>query len=425
MHTDAVDRFLHAPATEALLTRLYGEQDLPAQRRRYRALVQGYVQAFGPGPCALFSAPGRAEILGNHTDHNGGRVLAASIQLDCIAAAAPNNSRQVVVQSATYHERIAVRLDELAPVPEDTGSAALVKGVLAGFSAMGYPLGGCNVYTTSQVPPAAGVSSSASFEMLLCRVFDTLFGAGELDPTACAQIGQYAEHLYWDKASGLLDQMACAVGGLIALDFADPARPTYAQVPDPFAAMDLTPVIVSTGAGHGDLSEAYSAVPREMGQAAALLGAERLGELTLEQVYNQAPALRRGAGDRALLRALHFFTENQRVDRALAAIAAGDRAALLAAINASGSSSWRWLQNCANPAQPQHQQVACALALTEVFLSGIGDGACRVHGGGFAGVILAVVPSARLAAYTESMDRLLGPGRCQQLRIRPLGAIAL
>lgn len=423
MHTDHLETQLLSPRATALFTRLYGAQALPAQRRRYGELIQGYAQTFGPGPCALFSAPGRSEILGNHTDHNGGRVLAASIQLDCIAAAAPIPGNRVIIQSATYRERIDVRLDQLAPGPDYAGSAALVKGILAGFSAMGYPLGGCQIYTTSQVPPAAGVSSSASFEMLLCRIFDTLFGAGDLDPVTYAKIGQYAEHLYWNKASGLLDQMASAVGGLIALDFADPAHPAWTSVPDPFGPMGLEPVIVSTGAGHGDLSEAYSAIPREMGRVASLLGAERLGELTLEQVYRQAPAIRRGAGDRALLRALHFFAENQRVDRALAAIEAGDGAALLEAVNASGSSSWRWLQNCAVPGQPQ-QQVACALALTELFLAQTG-GACRVHGGGFAGVILAVVPRAQLTAYTEQMEALLAPGCCHRLRIRPEGAVAL
>lgn len=426
-----------------LFSRLYGtdEHTLAVQKARYTNLAEQWYKHFADGTphtqntgtpvLRFFSSPGRSEIGGNHTDHNLGKVLAASIAQDCIAAVQATDDNTVSIYDITYNQNFGIDTSDTECRKDEKGSPALIRGMLQGFKNAGYKVGGFKACVTSDVIPAAGVSSSASFEMLICLILNNLYNEGKIPLEALPAIGQFAENAYWNKKSGLLDQTACAVGGLIAIDFKDPKKPLIEKVNFDFAKEGYELVIVNTGSGHADLSEEYSAIPAEMKAVAACLGKTHLRELSFDDVYNQTGIIRKKCGDRAVLRALHFFEENRRVDAQIAALKAGDFRGFLKLIEESGNSSWKWLQNICVSGIPREQPVAVCLALTEYFLREKGCGSCRVHGGGFAGVIQVFIPSKLCTEYRSYMEKALGykedAGKSPVfvMGIRPVGAVEI
>lgn len=418
-------KLLDSVQTRRLMGALYGEAEAEHNVTRYKDLVEKFVQEFGDKEMKMFSSPGRTEISGNHTDHNHGRVLAGSINLDCVGIAAKNGSSKVNIVSETFNQRFTVDLDDLAPSAKMAGTVDLVKGLLKGFKEKGYEIGGFDAYITSNVISAAGVSSSAAFEMLLCSMLNVFFNDGKMDVVAYAHVGKYAENHYWNKSSGLLDQMACAVGGLITIDFYDPQNPVVEQIPFDFGSKNHSLIIVNTGKGHADLSADYSSVPQEMKKVAEYFGKEVCAQVKEEDVIADLVKVREYAGDRSVMRALHFFEENKRVEAEVAALKEDRFEDFLSGITASGNSSWKWLQNCYTTADVQEQGISVALGLTELFIAGKGRGACRIHGGGFAGVIMAMLPNDLVDEYVEYIERALGKGNAYRMSIRPYGAICV
>ncbi|ENY97994.1 galactokinase [Hungatella hathewayi 12489931] len=416
-------QMLESEKSRKLMTALYGEAAVDANIERYQNLVKSFQKKFAEEDVTLFSSPGRTEISGNHTDHNHGKVLAGSINLDCVGVAAKNNSSKVHIISETFNQSFIIDLNDLSPSDKKAGTIDLVKGLLQGFKESGYEVGGFNAYITSNVISAAGVSSSASFEMLLCSILNTFFNEGRMDTVAYAHIGKYSENVYWDKASGLLDQMACAVGGLITIDFLEPASPVVEKIDFDFSSQNHSLIIVNTGKGHADLSADYSSVPIEMKKVAEFFGKEVCAEITEEEVIGHLAEVREYAGDRSVLRALHFFEENKRVEAEVKALKEGRFSDFLNNITASGNSSWKWLQNCFTNSAYQEQGITVALALTELFIAGKQRGACRVHGGGFAGVIMAMLPNDLVEEYVTYIEKALGEGNAYRMSIRPYGAI--
>ena len=416
-------QMLESEKSRKLMTALYGEAAVDANIERYQNLVKSFQKKFAEEDVTLFSSPGRTEISGNHTDHNHGKVLAGSINLDCVGVAAKNNSSKVHIISETFNQSFIIDLNDLSPSDKKAGTIDLVKGLLQGFKESGYEVGGFNAYITSNVISAAGVSSSASFEMLLCSILNTFFNEGRMDTVAYAHIGKYSENVYWDKASGLLDQMACAVGGLITIDFLEPASPVVEKIDFDFSSQNHSLIIVNTGKGHADLSADYSSVPIEMKKVAEFFGKEVCAEITEEEVIGHLAEGREYAGDRSVLRALHFFEENKRVEAEVKALKEGRFSDFLNNITASGNSSWKWLQNCFTNSAYQEQGITVALALTELFIAGKQRGACRVHGGGFAGVIMAMLPNDLVEEYVAYIEKALGEGNAYRMSIRPYGAI--
>lgn len=423
MNVGKAMELLGGKKTEELFTALYGESQVEMQRDRYRELLEGFRSKFGDKEVKLFSSPGRTEISGNHTDHNHGKVLAGSINLDCVGVAAQNGTARVNIVSTTFHQEFSIDLNHLEPSQKKAGTEDLVKGLLMGFKESGYEVGGFDAYITSNVISAAGVSSSAAFEMLLCSMLNTFFNEGRMNTVAYAHIGKYAENHYWDKASGLLDQMACAVGGLITIDFMEPSDPVVEKIDFDFGSQNHSLIIVQTGRGHADLSADYSSVPNEMKKVAEYFGKQYCSEISEEDVISHLKEVREYAGDRSVLRALHFFEENKRVEAMVKALKENDFGLFLKNITASGNSSWKWLQNCYTTAAVQEQGITIALALTELFLEKKGRGACRVHGGGFAGVIMAMLPNDLVDEYVDYMEDALGEGNVYKMSIRPYGAI--
>ena len=416
-------QLLESGKSNALMAELYGRNHVEENISRYQELVKGYENLFGDQDVLLFTSPGRTEISGNHTDHNHGKVLAGSINLDCVGVAAKNNSKEVRIVSETYHQDFTIDLDDLTPSPKKAGTVDLTKGLLKGFLEAGHAIGGFNAYITSNVISAAGVSSSASYEMLLCAMINTFFNEGKLDAVDYAHIGKYSENHYWDKASGLLDQMACAVGGLITIDFKNPAVPAVEKISFDFAGAGHSLIIVQTGKGHADLSADYSSVPNEMKKVAQFFGKEVLADVEEADVIARINEVREFAGDRSVMRAFHFFEENKKVEAEVAALKAGDFHAFLENITASGNSSWKWLQNCYTTASVQEQGISIALALTEMFIAEKKKGACRIHGGGFAGVIMAMLPNELVDEYISFIEKAMGEESAYRMSIRPYGAI--
>ena len=416
-------QLLESGKSNALMAELYRKNHVEENISRYQELVKGYENLFGDQDVLLFTSPGRTEISGNHTDHNHGKVLAGSINLDCVGVAAKNNSKEVRIVSETYHQDFTIDLDDLTPSPKKAGTVDLTKGLLKGFLEAGHAIGGFNAYITSNVISAAGVSSSASYEMLLCAMINTFFNEGKLDAVDYAHIGKYSENHYWDKASGLLDQMACAVGGLITIDFKNPAVPAVEKISFDFAGAGHSLIIVQTGKGHADLSADYSSVPNEMKKVAQFFGKEVLADVEEADVIARINEVREFAGDRSVMRAFHFFEENKKVEAEVAALKAGDFHAFLENITASGNSSWKWLQNCYTTASVQEQGISIALALTEMFIAEKKKGACRIHGGGFAGVIMAMLPNELVDEYISFIEKAMGEESAYRMSIRPYGAI--
>ncbi len=418
-------KLLDSASIHELMAKLYGEENVGKNVKRYKDLVQKFEREFGDKEIKMFTSPGRTEISGNHTDHNHGKVLAGSINLDCVGAAAKNDNNKVNIVSETFDQKFSIDLADLAPSSKMAGTIDLVKGLLKGFQEMGYKIGGFDAYITSNVISAAGVSSSAAFEMLLCSILNVFFNDSKMDVVAYAHIGKYSENHYWNKSSGLLDQMACAVGGLITIDFYDPQNPKVEQIPFDFGSQNHSLIIVNTGKGHADLSADYSSIPNEMKKVAEYFGKEVCAQVKEEDVIENLAKVRAFAGDRSVMRALHFFEENKQVEREVAALKENRFNEFLAGITASGNSSWKWLQNCYTTSNVQEQGISIALALTELFIAEKKRGACRIHGGGFAGVIMAMLPNDLVDEYVEYIEKALGKGNAYKMSIRPYGAVCI
>lgn len=388
----------------------------------YEELKTNFSASFDQPWQYIFSAPGRTELGGNHTDHQLGRVLAAAVDLDSTAAAAENGESLIRVISEGYPMCI-IDLADLLAKPEELGStAALVRGVAAGIAQRGHRLRGFDAYVSSRVLPGSGLSSSAAFEVLMGTIINHISGCG-LTPVEIAQIGQYAENVYFGKPCGLMDQMASSVGNIIGIDFENPLAPLTETIDYDFSRSGYSLCIIDCGADHADLTDEYAAIPGELEKVCAFFGKQYLRQVDEALFYSKVNELRRAVGDRAVLRAMHVFEENKRVEKEIAALKANDFEGYLAQVRASGRSSWLYLQNVVPAGYTEHQELAFALALADRLLNG--RGACRVHGGGFAGTIQAFVPDAHLHAFRSGMDAVLGKGACHILSIRRQGGVLL
>ena len=412
----------HDPALAALYALDGTAESLDRARERAEHVVQCFIDAFSPAPetsAALFSGPGRTEIGGNHTDHQHGHVLCGSVDLDMLACAAPNGLDVIRIHSEGY-PALEVSLNSLAPREEEKNtSAALVRGVASRIAEFGYRLCGFDAYVTSNVLSGSGLSSSAAYEVLMGNVLNRLCCGGALDPVAIAKIGQYAENVYFGKPCGLMDQMGASVGGAVAIDFQDPASPVVRRADYDFSASGHALCIVDTASSHGDLTDDYADITREMGAVAAYFGQRFLRDVPEKDFRAALPALRQACGDRAVLRALHYYADDRRAVEEAEALENGDFPRFLALVNDSGLSSALHLQNTWSIADPRQQAIPVALAVGRELLGG--TGAIRVHGGGFAGTIQAFVPNEKLADFKAGMEALLGAGKCHVLHIRPQG----
>ena len=418
--------YINEGKLDPTLSTLYGEANLPAQKARYLSAVDGYEAFYGEGNnLRLFSVPGRSEISGNHTDHNYGKVLAASIDLDIIAVAEATDDNTICIKSAGFDEDV-VKIDEIKIDPDKFyTSYAVIEGMCDGMAKAGCKIGGFKAYTTSNVFKGSGLSSSAAFEVMVGNIIRTLY-SNHISDIEIAKIAQYSENVFFGKPCGLMDQMACAVGGFIAIDFADPKNPIVEKPDFDLSAMGYSLCIIDTHGNHADLNEDYASVPAEMKAVAKELGADVLRGADEAKFIQMLPALRESVGDRAILRAFHFFNENRRVTAQAAALKAGDVDAFMAGVRASGNSSFKYLQNVYTTKNVSEQGLSLALALTEAYLASTDSAlpsACRVHGGGFAGTIQAFVPSENAAGLAELLDGVFGKGATHILKIRPQGAI--
>lgn len=397
--------------------------NVEAQKARYETITAGYEECYGKAQeLSYFSAPGRTEVGGNHTDHNHGCVLAAAVNLDIVAAAAKNDDNVVRLKSLEYPGMDVIDLNDLAPQEKEMEKAAsLIRGVCARCRELGYTVGGFNAYTATQVLKGSGLSSSAAFEVVIVTAISHLFNNGAIDAVTAAQIAQYAENVYFGKPSGLMDQTASSVGGFTAIDFHDPKKPVLEKVDFDLAKYNHALCIVDTGGNHADLTGDYAAIPVEMKSVARLLGAEVLRDADEGEFWNRLGELRQKVGDRAVLRAMHFFSDNRTAQEEAALLKAGDFDGFKEKIIASGRSSATRLQNVFACSNPSEQGLSLALAVSEKLLAG--KGAWRVHGGGFAGTIQAFVPVEMLEEYRSAMEAVFGEGTCHVLSIRSAGGV--
>lgn len=402
------------------LSALYGGDGVAPGHERCAAVLDAMQEWRGDGPAVMVSAPGRTELGGNHTDHNHGVVLAAAVHFDCLAVARPTDDGVVRVHSEGFSEVIEVELDSLAPHPDEAGtSTALVRGVAHGLVEAGYALTGFDACITGNVPVGSGLSSSACFEVCIGRIFSALANNGTVPAVTLAQIGQRAENVHFGKPCGLMDQTAASVQGVVSIDFNDPADPAVRQVDFDFSATDYQLVVVDTGGDHADLTPDYAAITEELALASRVFGQPVARGLTMADVFARAAEVRQAAGDRGLLRLIHFVEENDRAVAQADCLRAGDMDGFLRLVRASGRSSLDLLQNCYSTSAPQEQPIPLALALSERVLEG--RGAWRVHGGGFAGTIQAFVPVDLMGRYVHVMESVFGPGCVVPLTVRMPG----
>ena len=423
MKTSALKAAVLGGSFDSRFTYIYGEAALEAQKARYAAAIEEFEALYGiDRDAALYTVAGRSELSGNHTDHNHGCVIAASIDLDIIAVASPNTDNIIRVKSEGFPEDTVSLADFASPDPARFGrSDALIAGMAAGFKKNGHTVGGFDAYTTSNVLKGSGISSSAAFEDMIGNILSHVYNNGAVDNVEIAKLAQYAENVFFGKPCGLMDQMACAVGGIIAIDFADPSAPVIDKVDFDITAAGYNLCIVNTGGNHADLTDDYASVPAEMKAIAAHFGKSVLRDVDEEAFLKEIPALREPFGDRAILRTLHFFEENRRVALQKSALTNGDLDQFFENVVASGRSSFCYLQNVYTSKNLTEQGLSLALCLAERTLKGK-KAAWRVHGGGFAGTVQAFVPSEDVETFRAVMDAAFGEGRCMVLRIRPVGA---
>ena len=416
-----INEFETGKYTERLRDIYADDSVLEYQAARYVRVLQNYLEQFGEDEVEIYSAPGRSEVGGNHTDHQHGQVLACSINLDIIAVVTRTDDNRILVKSDGYP---MIHADAMPGEPDPAGfgtSEALISGVAARFRALGFRTGGFRAYMTSDVLSGSGLSSSAAFEVAIGNILSGLYNEGKIDPVAIAIISQYAENVYFGKPSGLMDQMACSVGGLINIDFRDPADPVIRRVHVDFGEYRHSLCISDTKGSHADLTPDYAAIPAEMKSVAAFFGKEVLREVEEEDVLKALPAIREKCGDRAALRAIHFYEDHKRVGRQVEALESGDFEGFKALIKESGDSSYKYLQNVFSVKDVNSQGLGVALALSDLVLKE--KGVSRVHGGGFAGTIQAFVPDDLVPEYRNVIDSCFGDGSCHVLKVRKYGGI--
>ena len=397
------------------------ESMIPYQQKRYVAAIEKFEELFGAQDVEIFSAPGRSEVGGNHTDHQRGKVMATSLNLDFIAIVQKTDDDMITFKSGDY-PLLNLSVTELEISKKEYGTTeALVRGVAAGLKQAGYEIGGFRAYITSDVLSGSGMSSSAALEILIGTIFSGLYNDMKLDSVFLAQVGQYAENVYFGKPCGLMDQMACSVGGLVYIDFENVETPIVKPVAVDFKDFSHSLCIVDTKGSHANLTDDYAAIPAEMKKIAEHYGVDVLRQIDPAQFYQDIAALRAECGDRAVLRAMHFFAENARVDELVKALEAKDFEAFRSLITKSGNSSFKYLQNVFATHQVQEQGLSIGLALSEKVLDGAG--AVRVHGGGFAGTIQAFVPDEMVEEYRTAIDQVFGEGSCHVLKVRKYGGI--
>lgn len=402
------------------LAMLYGADAVETQKKRYADAEAKFAEIFGAHENArVFSAPGRTEVGGNHTDHNRGCVLAAAVDLDAVAVVIPTDDNVIEIRSEGFEIK-PVDITDLAAKESEFGtSEGLIRGVAAGFAENGHKTGGFKAYSTSNVLGGSGLSSSAAFEVLVGTILSHLYNDGSVSAVKIAQIAQYSENVFFGKPSGLMDQMASSVGGFITIDFKDVKDPVIDAVSVDFSKSGYSLCIVDTKGSHADLTPDYAAIPAEMKSVAAFFGGKELRDITREQLWDNISEARKACGDRAVARALHFFDESERACAEFAALRDNDIDGFFRLVNASGNSSYKFLQNVFPLKKPEEQAVVIGLYTAEHVLNG--RGACRVHGGGFAGTIQAFVPNDKLDEFRSSMEHVFGKGSCYKLYIRPVG----
>lgn len=407
---------------DSVLLDLYVDAEkLDYQRKRYIETIKKYEETFGEGEVEIYSAPGRSEVGGNHTDHQHGMVLATSINLDALAVVGASKDENIHVMSEGY-DMVDVEIDDLEARHEEEGTtAALIRGVTADLKGKGYEVKGFQAYVTSDVLIGAGLSSSAAFEVIVGTILSGMFNDGKIDPVVIAQSGQFAENVYFGKPCGLMDQMACSVGGMIHIDFKNPEEPVVEKVPSDFEAYQYSLCIVDTKASHADLTDDYAQIPADMKKVAKFFKKNFLREVPEEEFYNQISAMRGLLGDRPVLRAIHFMEEETRVQKEVDSLKAGDFKGFLELVKESGNSSFKYLQNVYTTNDLNQQVVSVALAGSERILGK--HGVCRVHGGGFAGTIQAFVENDFVEEYKRRMDKVFGHGSCQVLKVRQKGGV--
>ncbi|MBI9108069.1 MAG: galactokinase [Spirochaetales bacterium] len=411
-----ITRQIKSGIADAALLELYTEDGIDRHKKRYLKLLAEHLRLFGDAQAMMVSSPGRTELGGNHTDHNLGTVLAGSVDLDSVCVVSSSGSSGITFVSEGY-EPVRFNIDELDYRAEEKDTTkALLRGISSRFTELGYTIGGFNLNMNSDVLKGSGLSSSASVEVLVGTVLSELFNNGMVTPVEVAQIGQYAENNYFGKASGLMDQLACAAGGIIGIDFRDPEEPEIFPVSYEFRKHGYTLIVTDARSSHANLSDEYSAMPAEMRRVAAEFGKTVCREISFEEFLPKVAELRVSCGDRAVLRAFHFLRENARAVEMREALEADDFTLYLNLVNDSGNSSFKYLQNIYLGNNPSDQALSIALAFSEDFLSG--RGAARVQGGGFAGTIQAYVPTARVDSYVELMESIFGSGCSAELKIR-------
>ncbi|MBE6836390.1 MAG: galactokinase [Ruminococcus sp.] len=405
------------------LNDIYSEDEIIYQSERYHKAVLKFRELYGDVPFRLFSAPGRTEIGGNHTDHNHGKVLAAAVSLDVIAVVEKTDDSIIKIRSEGFPVDV-VDISDLSVKPADINtSSALIRGVAEGFVKNGYKIGGFRAYTTSKVLKGSGLSSSAAFEILVGTILNYLYNDGIVPPIKLAQISQYAENIHFGKPSGLMDQMASSVGSFITIDFKDNENPDINSLSFDFKKSGYNLCIVDTKGNHSDLTNEYASVPQEMKAVAEFFRKDYLREITKKQLLESIDEVRKATSDRAVLRALHFFDENERVEKEFLALKDGRIEDFFKEVRASGNSSYKYLQNIFPCSSPENQGLSLALYTAENILGN--DGAFRVHGGGFAGTIEAFVPDGKLTEFENEMNRIFGDKSCQVISIRPVGGVEM
>ena len=425
MTTKQLAASITSGALDTKLIALYGETNLEAQTARYLAAISAFETLYGEREAGMYSVSGRSELSGNHTDHNHGCVIAASIDLDIIAIASATDDGVIRVKSEGFGEDVVEIATYTAPMTEKFGtSESIIAGMCQGFRKNGHKVGGFCAYTTSSVLKGSGLSSSAAFEDMIGNILNHLYNDGTVDNVEIAMLAQYAENKFFGKPCGLMDQVACASGGIVAIDFADTANPKIDKLDFDITAAGYNLCIINTGGNHADLTDDYASVPTEMKKIASFFGKNYLRELSLWEILANAKVLRDFCGDRAILRAIHFFNENKRVAAQKQALMEGDLDRFFEGVKGSGLSSFCYLQNVYTNRNVSEQGLSLALAVAEEFLRDK-KAAWRVHGGGFAGTIQAFVPSDCAEAFRTHMDSVFGEGACIVLRIRSEGAVRL
>ncbi len=423
MKTTSLISYIQNKGADSALCRIYGEENLEVQRKRYLDAVNEFYNIYGECEASVFSVPGRSELSGNHTDHNHGKVMAGSINLDIIAIASKTEDGIIRIKSQGFPEDV-VDIDTYK-TPNDADffkSSALIAGMSRAFENAGKKTGGYCAYTTSNVFKGSGLSSSAAFEVMVGNILNHFYNEGKVDNVEIAKMAQYSENVFFGKPCGLMDQMACAVGGFVYIDFEDTKNPVIEKIPFDLSGAGYALCIVNTGGNHADLNEDYASVPYEMKSVAKYFGKEYLRQLDKNTVLENVEALRQACGDRAILRAIHFFNENERVTKQADALHKGDVLKFLDYVIKSGNSSFMYLQNVFTTKNVSEQGLSLALAITDSTLAGKGC-AYRVHGGGFAGTIQAFVKFELVEEYRKAIDGAFGKGACHVLKIRPYGAI--